>query len=115
VQLIARPAMLARVISPKRLPGLPAKTAGAPPKLVAGNANAASLISGTVAAQPCGTDKPPANGAGPRPAITEGTSAGPTAIASRGVVLGAATSGAGALRDSRCWVGLARERIWLFS
>jgi hypothetical protein len=57
--LIACPAILARVISPNMLAELPAKTSGAALKLVAGNANAASLISGAAVAQPGGTDKAP--------------------------------------------------------
>jgi hypothetical protein len=65
---IARPAMLARAISPNRLPGLPAKTSGAAPKLVAGNATAASLIAGAAAVQPGGTDNAPTEAARPRPA-----------------------------------------------
>src|ERR1700691_5059314 len=72
---MARPAMFASVISLKRLPGLAAMTSGAAPRLVAGNVTAASLISGAATAQPGGTDNPPINGARPRPAVTEGSSA----------------------------------------
>jgi hypothetical protein len=46
---IARPAMLARAISLNGLPGLVAKTSGAAPRLVAGNATAVSLIAGAAA------------------------------------------------------------------
>jgi hypothetical protein len=44
------------------------KTSGAAPKLVAGNASAASLIAGAAAAQPGGTDNAPTEAARPRPA-----------------------------------------------
>ena len=60
---MARPAMLARVISLKRIPGLAAMTSGAAPRLAAGGVNAASLISGAATVQAGGTDNLPTVGA----------------------------------------------------
>jgi hypothetical protein len=60
---MARLAMFAKVISLKRLPGLAAMTSGAAPRLVVGNVNAASLISGAATVQACGTDNLPTVGA----------------------------------------------------
>src|ERR1700742_250316 len=102
---MARPAMFASVISLKRLPGLlDAMTSGAAANPADGDANAASLISGAATVQACGTDNVPTVGARsrgvapsracgtdtsppvgacPRPAVTDGSSAGPTAIAGR--------------------------------
>ena len=84
VPVIARLAMFANVISLKRLPGLlAAMTSGAAPKLAAGDANAASLISGAATVQACGTDNLPTVAARPSPAATAGTSAGPNAVTGR--------------------------------
>jgi len=62
--------MLAMAISLNRLPGLPAKTSGVAPRLVAGNATAASLIAGAAAGQLRGTCIPPIEAARPKPAVT---------------------------------------------
>ena len=67
---MARLAMFASVISLKRVPGLAAMTSGAAHRLLAGNVNAASLISGAATVQAGGTDNPPTTGARPRPAVT---------------------------------------------
>src|ERR1700744_4476233 len=91
---MARPAMFASVISLKRLPGLlDATTSGAAPNPADGDAKAASLISGAATVQACGTDNAPTVGPRPRPAVTDGSSAGPTAITGRVNPLSTATSG----------------------
>ncbi len=60
---MARLAMFASVISLNRVPGPAAMTSGAAPRLLAGDVNAASLISGAATVQACGTDNLPTVGA----------------------------------------------------
>src|ERR1700759_2994257 len=90
---MARLAMFARVISLKRLPGLASMTSGAAATLASGSVSAASLISGAATVQAGGTDNLPTVGACPRPAVTDGTAAGPNAITGRVNPLSRATSG----------------------